>query len=289
MVQNHLKTHFLNVSNNGMGDCTIIELPDNQIMMVDIRNGRSDNTYNHKHENPINYLSMLNCTFVYRYIQTHPDMDHLDGLRDLINKFNVVNFWDVQHERKKPDDFIEPYREIDWDAYIEKNNCHVLKLTRKSEHIISNQGGYNYEIYAFSPTPELIKQGNNAESWNDLSYIVLLQYGNFKILFGGDSSEKAWNDLLLWLPSDMRACQLLHNITIFKASHHGRKTGYCGDGLLSFLNPKAIISDHNVDDKDSAYAEYKKFLEKSQGKLYSIGSDTVIIDYDKNAGKCVKI
>ena len=44
---------------------------------------------------------MLNCTFVYRYIQTHPDMDHLDGLRDLINKFNVVNFWDVQHERKK--------------------------------------------------------------------------------------------------------------------------------------------------------------------------------------------
>ena len=60
MVQNHLKTHFLNVSNNGMGDCTIIELPDNQIMMVDIRNGRSDNTHNHKHENPINYLSMLN-------------------------------------------------------------------------------------------------------------------------------------------------------------------------------------------------------------------------------------
>ena len=36
MVQNHLKTHFLNVSNNGMGDCTIIELPDNQIMMVDV-------------------------------------------------------------------------------------------------------------------------------------------------------------------------------------------------------------------------------------------------------------
>ena len=30
MVQNALKTHFLNVSNNGMGNCTIIELPDNQ-------------------------------------------------------------------------------------------------------------------------------------------------------------------------------------------------------------------------------------------------------------------
>ena len=69
----------------------------------------------------------------------------------------------------------------------------------------------------------------------------------------------------------------------------GRKTGYCGDGLLSFLNPKMIISDHNVDYKDSAYAEYKKFLEKSQGKLYSIGSDNVIIDYDKNTNKYVKI
>ena len=80
--------------------------------------------------------------------------------------------------RKKPDEFIEPYREIDWDAYIEKNNCHVLKLTRKSEHIISNQGGYNYEIYAFSPTPELIKQGNNAARIMEyLSYIVLSNMG----------------------------------------------------------------------------------------------------------------
>ena len=282
MTQNHLKTHFLNVSDNGMGDCTIIELPDNEIMMIDIRNGRSDNTHNRHHVNPIHYLNELNCIDVYRYIQTHPDMDHLDGLHDLINKFNILNFWDVQHERKKPDEFNEPFRETDWDAYIAKNNTRrVLNLTRKSKCVVSDQGGYNYEIYAFSPTLELVNQGNRTDSWNDLSYIVLLQYGYFKILFGGDASEKAWDDLRLWLPSDAKACQLLKNITVFKASHHGRKSGYCGDELLDFLNPNVIICDDNVDYKDSAYAKYENFLEKSRRNLYSIGSDTVIIDYDK--------
>ena len=38
-----LKIHFLNVGN---GDCTIIELPDDSLMMVDIMNGRNDGTHN---------------------------------------------------------------------------------------------------------------------------------------------------------------------------------------------------------------------------------------------------
>jgi hypothetical protein len=63
---------------------------------------------------------------------------------------------------------------------------------------------------------------------NLISGGLLIEYGDARIVLGGDIEEDAWQDNLAQLPS-LRS-------QLVKVSHHGSKTGYC-DGLWSALSP----------------------------------------------------
>src|ERR1039458_6275773 len=58
--------------------------------------------------NPIDYLKAhFAGRPIFRYIQTHPDLDHMAGLHRLIGeKIGIVNFWDTKHCRAR----WEPHR-----------------------------------------------------------------------------------------------------------------------------------------------------------------------------------
>ena len=60
---------------------------------------------------------------------------------------------------------------------------------------------------------------------NDLSLVVFIKYGNFKILFPGDLEKAGWKALLQ--RDDF--CAELAGTNILVASHHGREKGYCAD------------------------------------------------------------
>lgn len=274
-----MKVHFLKV---GDGDSTIVELPDGNIMMVDIMNGRNDYSYNTELENPINYLKQLTSSrSIYRYIQTHPDMDHLDGFKDLIDVFSISNFWDTANTKKKPEDFSNGFRETDWNSYKTSAKGRELKILRRTDPIISDSGPYIYEIYPIAPTQEFIDSANSAEDWNSLSYIALLVYQGFKILFGGDATTAVWEDVYKWINSDSKAKNLLSDVTIFKTSHHGRKSGYCGSEILKILNPQNIISDDSVPGDESANQNYDYFMtnRSPKGTVYSVSQNTIIAHY----------
>ena len=50
--------------------------------------------------NPIEYLKEHQIKSIFRYIQTHPDMDHMDGLYNLVNTVPIQNFWDTANLRE---------------------------------------------------------------------------------------------------------------------------------------------------------------------------------------------
>ena len=58
---------------------------------------------------------------IFRYIQSHPDMDHMSGLYRLHEqeKISIVNFWDTHHSVEKPEDAGPEGRfdMRDWDTY----------------------------------------------------------------------------------------------------------------------------------------------------------------------------
>lgn len=60
-------------------------------------------------DNPILYLQKFSIKNIFRFIVTHPDMDHLDGIKDLFNNFSISNFWDTDNKKRfqiKPDQVV---------------------------------------------------------------------------------------------------------------------------------------------------------------------------------------
>lgn len=279
------KMHFLNV---GDGDCTIIKLPDNEVMIVDLCNARS-NTYeaDPKFENPIKYLSeMYSSSYIFRYVQTHPEMDHMDGMADFSNKFSFINFWDTNNNRKKPSDFSTKFREEDWDKYQELRKSDIAKYRLRSNTSIGlNNRTFPYRIYVISPSQKLVEDANNGEDWNLLSYVILIEYEGFKLLLGGDASDTAWGDIYEYTQNDEVAKELLTNVTIFKASHHGRNSSYCGIDMLNLMNPKTIIiSKGSVPGEKSAYGKYYNWA-RGADNMYLTSQGTIIVDYNDIPGK----
>ena len=102
--------HFLNVND---GDCHIIQHHSGHTSVIDVCNAYTEQSlveaagteyvakslgvsgnFNQKANptNPIDYLKNLNTGSIFRYIQTHPDMDHMDGIAALFKSFSVINF-----------------------------------------------------------------------------------------------------------------------------------------------------------------------------------------------------
>ena len=126
--------HFLNVA---PGDCTIIRHTSGHVTMVDICDGNTESKVKKAKltgttrikplgnfrmceypTNPIQYLKGLGISRIFRFILTHPDMDHMDGLKALFDEIRITNFWDTGVKRDSPEFGEEsPYDEADWDCY----------------------------------------------------------------------------------------------------------------------------------------------------------------------------
>jgi competence protein ComEC len=286
-----MKLHFLKVGN---GDCTIIKLPDGNLMMVDICNGRGEDP---KLTNPVDYVSRLTPKgtkpILSLYVQTHPDMDHMDGLAVLKEKCFILNFWDTRN--KKPDpDFKSSYSKgsrEDWEAYQELRKDAKHHYRRKSPYVQQTK----YEVYVLHPTEEAVEEANKSNTWNNASYVLLIvqqakqgrvvKEKEFKALIAGDIETSVWEELYEWANTDETTKALVSNITVFRVSHHGRRTGYCGANWLKLTKPKDIvISKGSVQKDELAYEDYRRYL-GSADHLWLTSEGDVICTYDPNSGE----
>jgi len=286
-----MELHFLKVGN---GDCTIIKLPDGNLMMVDICNGRGENP---KLTNPVDYVSRLTPPWtkpkLSPYVQTHPDMDHMDGLAVLKKECSILNFWDTPNEKPSPD-FNSPHSKgspEDWKAYQELRKHAKHHYRSKSPVFFRYVQQTKYEVYVLHPTKEAVKEANKSDKWNNASYVLLITSGRvvkekeFKALIAGDIETSVWEELYEWANTDETIKALVSNITVFRVSHHGRRTGYCGTDWLKLTNPKDIvISKGSVPEEESAYEDYRKYL-GSADHLWLTSQSDVICTYDPNSGK----
>ena len=115
--------HFLNVNE---GDCIWIEHPSEYNTIIDISNGQEvtnifenvslSGNHNQKNHpvNPIKYFKDRNVSTIFRFILTHPDMDHMDGIKELFDTFEVLNFWDTENTKVMDDN-------SDWGRYDEED------------------------------------------------------------------------------------------------------------------------------------------------------------------------
>jgi len=256
--------HFLNV---GKGNCTVIEFPSGRLSVIDIDDSSSisyeeryfiESKYKTKLTDPIDYIChKFSGQDIFRFILTHPDMDHLSGIKKLFSKKTILNFWDTDNNKFIDPDSWEnsPYNKEDWDFYREirknKENPKVLFLYRNDS---SNCCWIQDGIKILSPTKEIVDEANRTEDYDHLSYILMIEFANRRILLCGDATLKAMESLVDFYRGEIKSDILL-------APNHGSKNHISKD-ILDFIDPQIIVVSvkEGIDYARDLYSEYGKVL-----------------------------
>jgi len=246
--------HFLNV---GEGDCTIIQHGSTRCTVVDICAGNTTGNMLLKTlleiagnfrrcdypTNPIDYLRSIGVTSVFRFIPTHPEMDHLDGFNALVDAFNIVNMWDSGVRREKPPFNGGKYKEVDWDRFVgirdgQKDGTNTVRAHagdrfKFANETTKNPGDFD-ALYILAPSEELVNAANEDGDVNDASFVILYCTTAGKILMPGDAHDATWKYVLDNYEAAVKDCKVL------MAPHHGRHSNRSFD-FLDVVKPRVTL------------------------------------------------
>jgi beta-lactamase superfamily II metal-dependent hydrolase len=191
---------------------------------------------------------------LFRFILTHPDLDHMRGLKNLQEHVGIINFWDTANTKAAPSKFKGSADEEDWKFYqsLRKGAVTgptVLNYTRASSAYAfardeyGNLGGDNIEI--LSPTPQLVADCNAAEKSNDLSITIRVRHGNKTVLLPGDVEAAAWANMVSTYKGNLKS-------DFLKASHHGRDSGFDLEALKLIKPILTFVSVGRKPDTDAS-------------------------------------
>ena len=196
--------HFFDV---GQADSILVQ-SEEKTMLIDAGTNNMGKTV-------VKYLQDLNIFKIDYLVGTHPHEDHIGGLDDVINNFEIGTIYmpKVQTNTKTFEDVL--------DAISNKN----LKITSPEVGFKFNVGNAQCEIMS-------IGRGTAEEKSNlNLSSIVIrMTYGEQSFLFTGDA-EKQNEEARQWPQT-----------TVLKVGHHGSDTSSSQEFLNEVKPQIAIIS-----------------------------------------------
>lgn len=195
-----LKVYFFDV---GQAD-SIFVMSSGECMLIDAGNNADG-------ELIVEQLESMNIETIDYVVGTHPHEDHIGGLDDIINSFNIKN---VLMPKK-------------------------IATTKTYEDVLNAIKNANLKIkvpkvgdifYVGKAKCEVMGIENEAENLNENSIIIELTYGEKKFLFTGDA-ETANEKLRDW-----------DDIDVLKVAHHGSRTSSSKEFLEQVKPEYAIIS-----------------------------------------------
>ncbi len=221
-----LRIHYVDV---GQGDCSIIELPDGKIMLID----GGDGTKRTK-KRVMRYLNGLKVDTIDYLLVTHTDNDHCGSLEEVFRYKKVLNaYLPPSFDGDDDVEFAETY------AAAVKSDC-VLRAPSRYINL-SGTGETPYVLTFLYPHADETESGYGG---NDASSVVWLDYHGVSALFCGDASSTVEAKLMAEDGLgffDSRGVRL-QETEILKVAHHGSDESTCAE-FLSYLHLQdAIIS-----------------------------------------------
>ena len=201
-VDGSLSVYFIDV---GQGDCIYINQGEYN-MLIDAGN-------NEDGEKLVSYLKSLNVNGFDYVIGTHPHEDHIGGMDDIINNFEIDNYY-------MPD---------------------KLSTTKTFEDVLDalDAKGLSYNVPKIDDefklgdaTFKVIYSGDDTNDINDSSIVLKMTYGDNTFLFTGDATSNVEEIIL---NKDIKS-------DVLKVAHHGSSYSSTTE-FLDKVDPKyAIIS-----------------------------------------------
>lgn len=232
VAQEDLLIDFIDV---GQADSILIRNQD-EVMLIDAGTNEAGETV-------VNYLEKLGITKINYLIGTHPHEDHIGGLDDVINNFDIEQIYmpKIETTTKTFEDVLEA---------IENKNLTVI-APNKGDKIELGQA-----VGKFMTEPILDKDNLNLSS-----LVLRLEFGNTSYLFMGDAEEEN-EKTINWPKTD-----------VLKVGHHGSNTS-SGESFLEQVHPQYAII---MVGKDNSYGLPKQEI---IDKLNNIGSEIYRTDED---------
>ncbi len=221
-----LKTYFLNV---GQADSILIQNNEKN-MLIDAGN-------NEDGEMLVNNLKQLNVEKIDYLIGTHPHEDHIGGMDNIINNFEIGTIYmpNVQTNTKTFEDVL--------DAVSNKN----LKIETPKVNDTFLLGEANCKILSVT---------DDEDNLNQSSIVIQLNFKDLSYLFMGDAEKEIEESIDVG------------KVNILKVGHHGSDTSSSLDFINKIAPEVSIISVG----KDNSYGhpsdDVIKRLENIGSKVY---------------------
>ena len=199
-----LKVHYLDV---GQGDSIFVELPNNETMLIDAAES-------YQSENIINYLKNLNYQKIDYVIGTHPHTDHIGGLKDIINTFEIGKIYmpKVVSTTKTYESLLMAIKDKNLKINTAKAGTSIIETDALKINILAPNNSTYTEL-------------------NNYSVVTKITYGTTKFLFMGDAEKLSENEIKENVTAD-----------VIKIGHHGSNTSSSIDFIKKVNAKYGIIS-----------------------------------------------
>lgn len=204
-------------------------------------------------------IEFMQCTYpgqkLWRFILTHPDLDHMRGLKRVYDAIGFDNFWDTMN-LKVIENFRSEEDKVDWQFYQQLRQTSLCKTYTQGTSAFAFgrdlngfSGGDNIEI--LSPNPAIIRDCNMNNSFNDISIVFRIYHAGISILLPGDAGDLSWQSLVSEYGSRLKS-------DFLKASHHGRDSGYCVEAI-KLIRPLMTFVSVGQKPATDATSKYRNF------------------------------
>jgi len=241
--------HFIDV---GQGDSTFIQFANGKNMLIDTGTDAAGETV-------VDYLKSLNVKTLDFVVATHPDVDHIGGMADVLKAFEVETFIDSgkSHTTKTYENMLTA---ID---------------NEKAEYIVPELGDYLVENAGLREYIQVVHINEKAETNNDASIVLKGSFCGTQYMLMGDATKHVEKQMIE--TDDSLQSQIL------KIGHHGSYTSSSLE-FLKVVKPESIIlsyGEHN--DYGHPHQVVLNNIAEVNANTYSTATEgTIVLTIDCN-------
>ena len=201
---------------------------------------------------------------VVRLISTHPDEDHIQGLKYLDTKINLLNFYCIENQTSKSEE-TEDFRhyrvlhDSDKAFHIEKGSSRKW-MNESSDERKSSGISILWPITNHEAHKGALENAAAGESPNNISPIIKYALNDGAVVLWMGDLEKDFME-------QMKDAVEWPEVHILFAPHHGRDSGKVPEDILKKLNPKLIIIGEAPAEHLNYYQGYNTITQNSAGDI----------------------